>query len=138
MDAASITVQTTFLEEEEKITNAQRRALEEKGEPQTTVRREYTRLTAEILEAGLNEALGDSLQLKVTEFVSMTLKRESDGAVFPGFRAHAEVSGAKKPVTEDIYILFSDSRIFTVTYARAEDDEFEEQFRKSAASIAVY
>ncbi|MCR5092391.1 MAG: hypothetical protein K6B72_00195 [Lachnospiraceae bacterium] len=138
LDSANIAVQTILLEDETAFTNAERRAMEERGEAQTRVRREYTNLTADMLEAALNETLEDPLQLKVTKFVSMTLKRDSDGAVFPGFRANAEITGAPKPVTEEIYIVISDTRIFTVTYARASDDEFEEQFRKSAATIAVY
>ena len=138
LDSAIITVQTTFLTGETRYTNAERRVMEENGEKVTTVHREYTMMTGDMLEAALNETLEDPLQIRVTSFVSMTLQRASDGAVFPGFHARAELSGALKPVTEDIYILFSEDRIFTVTYALASDDEFGEQFRKSAASIAVY
>ncbi|MCR5675269.1 MAG: hypothetical protein K6G16_06105 [Lachnospiraceae bacterium] len=138
LDAANITVEVTVLSEEPKYTNAEKREMEARGEKVQRVVRDYTDLTAAVFEEAANAALSDGLSFKVKSFVHTTTRRASDGVSFPGFRIGAELSGGLKPVTEEIHIVLSDDRIFTVTYAQASDDEFDELFKKSAATITVY
>ncbi|MCR4763325.1 MAG: hypothetical protein K5696_07325 [Lachnospiraceae bacterium] len=138
LDAANITVEVVNLAQEKKLTNAEKRALESAGETILHVSRDYAMLTASAYEEAANAALTDGLSLKVSEFVHTTTRRASDGVSFPGFRIRAELSGGKKPILEEIYIVLSEDRLFTVTYAQASDDEFDGLFRKSASTIAVY
>ncbi|MBQ3789754.1 MAG: hypothetical protein II800_02350 [Lachnospiraceae bacterium] len=138
LDAACITVTSVPLDEEKRYTNAERREMVARGEEVPMTRRDYTSLTAQRFEREARAALADGMTLKVTSFVNIRVKRDADGASFPGFRISTEIGGASKTIRSEIYLILSANRVFTVTYAQAEDDDFEELFRKSADTIRAY
>ena len=138
LDSAQITVENITLADDTLYTNEEKRERLADGETIQTKRRAYTGLTAAIFESRANAALEEGLSLKVVSFEKTSVRRASDGTAFPGFRIRAEIKGGKKPIMEEVYIYLSDDRIFTVSYAQASDDEFDDAFAESAASIAVY
>lgn len=138
LDAATVTVDITELDSEEQYTNAQKREMKERGETVRQVRKDYARLTALEFEKALSATLEEGLTLKVKDFVHTTTKRASDGASFPGYRITTEITGESRSILQEIYIILSEDKICTVTYAQASDDEFAEIYKKSAATIKVY
>ncbi len=139
LDSANITVTSTSLTEMEHYTNAEKRDMEERGEEVPPIRQTaYTELTAKDFEASVNASLTDGLTLSVTSFECITLRRVADDARFPGFHIIGSLNGAIKPILQEPYLVLSRDRVFTVTYAQASDDGFDELFRQSIATISVY
>lgn len=138
LDAACITVTSVPLEEEKRYTNAERREMIARGEEVPLTRRDYIGLTADRFEREARAALEEGMTLKVTSFVNIRVRRDSDGASFPGFRIRTEIGGSSKKITEEIYLILSANRVFTVTYAQAEDDDFDQVFLSSADTIRAY
>lgn len=138
LDAACITVTSVPLTEEKRYTNAERREMIARGEEVPLTRRDYTSLTAEKFEREARSALEDGMTLKVTDFVNIRVRRDADGASFPGFRIRTEIGGSNKMIRSEIYLILAANRVFTVTYAQAEDDDFDEIFKNSADTIRAY
>ena len=86
----------------------------------------------EIMSESNNKAYGEDVGLSVTSFENV----EIDG--FPGYKIVSEYqkSGEEK-IHQTVVIVLSKYRTFTITYQRAEDDDCEDLFEKSIATIHV-
>ena len=79
-----------------------------------------------------NQSYGNDVGFKVASFDRITI----DG--FPGYHITSEFQVAEQPrIHQTVYIILSKYRTFTVTYQRAGDDECEEFFEQSAATLHV-
>lgn len=97
---------------------------------------ESTNLTREIFEettaAAYSKAYGKNVGYKVSSFKKIKI----DG--YPGFCINADYQVPdEEKIYQTTYIIISRYRTFTVTYQRAEDDDCEELFDSSAATIHV-
>ena len=138
LDSANITVSLVDLAEEAALTNNEKAAMSERGETRSSLVRLYTSLTKDKWLEAAQGMLDEGLELSVKTFEKTAIRRPSDGTSFPGYRIVAEITGAKKVITEDVRMFISDDKVFTVTYARASDDEFDDIFAESIKSITVY
>ena len=138
LDSANITVSLVDLKEEAALTNNEKAAMSERGETKSSLIRLYTSLTKDKWLEAAQGMLDEGLEISLKTFEKTSIRRPSDGTSFPGYRIVAEITGAKKGITEDVRMFISDDKVFTVTYARASDDEFEDIFAESLRSITVY
>ncbi len=111
--------------------------LEQQDGPLPTYTFEAVNLTKEIYQDALSEAYnneyGTDVGYSVSSFDNITV----DG--YPGYRIMASFkAGDEETVHQTVYMLLSKYRTFTVTYQRADDDECEEFFEESAATIHVH
>lgn len=116
------------------LTNREKQALLESGEP--SIVDESANLTKEIyqktMESAFRTEFGQDMGYTVTDFD----KKIFDG--FPGYRIKAEfMASGEAKVYQTAYIILSRYRTFTITYQRAEDDDCQESFEKSAETIRV-
>ena len=138
LDSANITVSIVDLSEEKALTNNEKAAMSERGETRSSLKRLYASLTKDQWTKAAEEMLEEGLELQVDTFEKITLRRPSDGTSFPGYRIVSRMTGARKDITEETRMYVSDDKVFTVTYAWASDDEFEDVFAQSIRSITVY
>ncbi len=138
LDSANITVSVVDLAEEAALTNNQKAEMSERGETKSSLVRLYTSLTKDKWLEAAQGMLDDGLEIKLKTFEKTSIRRPSDGTSFPGYRIIAVITGAKKEITEEVRMFISDDKVFTVTYAKASDDEFEDIFAESIKSITVY
>ena len=116
------------------LTNREKKELEASG--QKSVLDASRNLTKEIYQEQLAAAYaseyGEGVGFEVSSFDKITI----DG--FPGYKIVSTFKPTGSEVIhQTVYMILSRYRVFTVTYQRAEDDDFEEVFEKSAESIHV-
>jgi hypothetical protein len=84
----------------------------------------------ETLAAAYNSEYGQDVGFNVSSFDKISV----DG--YPGFKIVSSFKvGDEETVHQTVYMLISRYRVFTVTYQRAEDDDCEDTFLTSAATI---
>ena len=120
---------------DELVTNREKQTKSQEETVKVTDKTEN--LTKEIYEETLAEAYNAAYGQNVGYSVSSFDKIRVDG--YPGFKIEASYkAGDEVPVHQTVYMLLSKYRTFTVTYQRAEDDECEEHFNESSATIHVH
>ena len=84
------------------------------------------------ISASYEEAFGEDVGFKVDSFENITI----DG--YPGYHieSYFKVSG-QQTIYQSVYMILSKYKTFTITYQRAEDDQCQELFENSAATIHV-
>ena len=93
-------------------------------------------LTKEIYQETMSEVYNQDYGTDVGCSVSSFDKKTFDG--FPGYRIRSDFKVGEEPqIHQDVYIILSKYRTFTITYQRAEDDDCEAIFEESAATIHV-
>lgn len=93
-------------------------------------------LTKEIYQSTMLDAYNQNYGSDVGFTVDSFNKTSFDG--FPGYHITSEFQIEEQPrIHQTVYIILSKYRTFTVTYQRAEDDECEDEFKESAATIHV-
>ena len=118
------------------LTNREKAALKEAGQVQPQVTDESQNLTMDIyqetMSAAYNSAYGQDVGFAVSSFSRITV----DG--YPGYKIVGSFKATDEEVVhQTVYMLLSKYRTFTITYQRAEDDDCEEMFEESAATIHV-
>ena len=118
------------------LTNREKAALKEAGQVQPQVTDESQNLTMDIyqetMSAAYNSAYGQDVGFAVSSFSRITV----DG--YPGYKIVGSFKATDEEVVhQTVYMLLSKYRTFTITYQRAEDDDCEEMFEESAATIQV-
>ena len=116
------------------LTNREKKELEASG--QKSVLDSSRSLTKEIYEEQISAAYaseyGEGVGFEVNSFDKITI----DG--FPGYKIVSTFKPSDcEVVHQTVYMVLSRYRVFTVTYQRAEDDDFEEEFEKSAETIRI-
>ena len=116
------------------LTNREKQELLKNGS--YLIQEDSVNLTKDIYQTAMAEAYqkayGNDVGFTVTDFD----KKIFDG--FPGFKISSEyLHQDNMKVYQTAYIVISKYRTFTITYQRAEDDECQEAFNASAASIRV-
>ena len=120
---------------DELVTNREKQARSKEENVKVTDKTEN--LTKEIYEETLAEAYNAAYGENVGYSVSSFDRIRVDG--YPGFRIEASYKAADEvAVHQTVYMILSKYRTFTVTYQRAEDDECEEHFAESSATIHVH
>ncbi len=95
-----------------------------------------SKLTKEAYQKLMSDSYEKTYGKDVRFAVSSFDNRIFDG--FPGYCIKSDFKVGEEPtIYQDVYIILSKYRTFTITYQRAADDECEELFKKSAASIHV-
>ena len=117
------------------LTNREKEA-EAFNVPRNRVTDEPTLLTKDIyqetISAAYNSKYGQDVGFAVESFDSITV----DG--FPGFKIRSSYRAKdEETIHQTVYMLISKYKVFTITYQRAEDDDCDEQFENSAATIHV-
>lgn len=117
------------------LTNKEKQELKDHGGP--TISNESERLTKEMYEQKVSEAYneqyGEDVGFAVSYFDNITI----DG--YPGFKIESSYkAGDQETIYQTVFMMLSKYRTFTVTYQRAEDDDCEEAFSASQATIHVH
>ena len=134
MESSSIKYSIYENSKDKVLTNREKQAIFDEGA--TVVEDRSTSLTKEIYQQTMEEAyrneFGKDVGFTVTDFD----KKIFDG--YPGYKVMSEYqSDEELKVCQTVYIIISRYKTFTITYQRAEDDECQELFDKSAATIHV-
>ena len=95
---------------------------------------ESLNLTKDIYQETMSAAYDNEYQQNVGFKVEAFEKIKIDG--YPGFKIVSSYQASEEEVVhQTVYMLISKYRMFTITYQRAEDDDCQEQFDNSAATI---
>ncbi len=116
------------------LTNRQKAEQKEQGitPPQDETQNLTKDIYQETIAAAYNSAYGEDVGYTVSSFNRITI----DG--YPGYKIVGTYQASDEEVVhQTVYMLLSKYRTFTVTYQRAEDDDCEEFFEESAATIHV-
>ncbi len=134
MESSSIKYSYYDNEKDRILTNREKARVLASGE--TKIIDESLNLTKEIYQETMSAAYDNEYQQKVDFKVSSFEKIKIDG--YPGFKITSsyKVSDEEK-IHQTVYMLISKYRLFTITYQRAEDDECQDLFDESAATIHV-
>ena len=93
-------------------------------------------ITQDIYEETMSEVYNQDYGTDVGFSVSSFDKKSFDG--FPGYRIKSDFKVGEEPqIHQEVYIILSKYRTFTITYQRADDDDCEALFEESAATIHV-
>lgn len=134
MESSSIKYSIYYNGKDKVLTNREKQALLSSGE--LSLVDESENLTKEIYQDTMKGAYAQKYGQDVGYEVTSFSKKSFDG--FPGFKITAELQPADEPkVYQTAYIILSRYRTFSITYQRAEDDECEDLFDASAATIHV-
>lgn len=132
MESSSIKYSYYDNEKDKILTNREKAAVLASGEME--IIDESLNLTREIYQETMSAAYDNEYQQKVGFKVEAFEKIKIDG--YPGFKIVSSYQPADEEVIhQTVYMLISKYRMFTVTYQRAEDDDCEESFENSAATI---
>lgn len=132
MESSSIKFSYYDNEKDKVLTNREKAAVLSSGEME--IIDESLNLTREIYQDTMSAAYDNEYQQKVGFKVETFEKIKIDG--YPGFKIVSSYQPADQEVIhQTAYMLISKYRMFTVTYQRAEDDDCEEFFENSAATI---
>ena len=117
------------------LTNREKQALAESGQVQVTD--ESENLTKEIyqetISAAYNSLYGEDVGYSVSSFDKIKI----DG--YPGYKIIGTYQASEEEmVHQTVYMILSRYRTFTIMYQRAEDDDCEEYFAESSATIHVH
>ncbi len=117
------------------LTNREMQELKDHGGP--TISNESQRLTKEMYEQKVSEAYneqyGEDVGFAVSSFENITI----DG--YPGFKIESSYkAGDQEQIHQTVFMMLSKYRTFTITYQRAEDDDCEELFSNSQATIHIH
>ncbi|MCR5555986.1 MAG: hypothetical protein K6F75_00285 [Butyrivibrio sp.] len=134
MESSSIKYNIYYNGQDKVLTNREKQALLRNGE--LSLVDESENLTKEIYQDTMSKAYSQEYGQDVSYEVTSFSKKSFDG--FPGFKITAELQPAEDmKVYQTAYIILSRYRTFSITYQRAEDDECEDLFNTSAATIHV-
>lgn len=116
------------------LTNREKQELEASGEAE--IIDESLNLTEDLYQRALSAAYtkqyGKDVGFKVTSFDKIKV----DG--YPGYKIRADYQAPdEERIYQTTYIIVSSNRMFTISFQRAEDDDCEELFEESAATIHV-
>ncbi len=122
---------------ENALTNRQKLEKADSEELQPVIADKSTELTRDIYEKAVSKAYmkeyGQDVGFKVSSFDNIKI----DG--YPGFKIESSFKkGEDETVYQTVMLLMSKYRTFTITYQRAEDDECQETFEESQATIHVH
>lgn len=132
MESSSIKYSYYDNEKDKILTNREKAAFLASGEME--IIDESLNLTKEIYQETMSAAYDNAYQEKVGFKVEKFEKIKVDG--YPGFKIVSSYQPTDEEVIhQTVYMLISRYRMFTVTYQRAEDDDCEEFFENSAATI---
>lgn len=93
-------------------------------------------LTKEIYQRTMSDAYNQDYGEDVGFDVSSFTPKDFDG--YPGYYIQSKFNVENDlTIYQDSYIILSKYKTFTITYQRASDDDCEEMFEKSAATIHV-
>ena len=118
-------------------TNRERLETIDDGSPKAIIADKTAELTKDIYEetiaAAYNSEYGQDVGYKVSSFDNMTI----DG--FPAYKIVGSYrAGEEETVHQTVIMVMARYRTFTITYQRADDDECQELFAESEASIHVH
>ncbi len=116
------------------LTNRQKKELEESGVKQIidSSRNLTKEIYLEQMKLAYDQEFGQNVGFNVSSFENITI----DG--YPGYRIISSFQPAgEETIHQTVYIVLSKYRMFTISYQRAEDDDCEELFEKSAQTIHV-
>ena len=116
------------------LTNRQKKELEESGVKQIidSSRNLTKEIYLEQMKLAYDQEFGQDVGFNVSSFENITI----DG--YPGYRIVSSFQpGGEETIHQTVYIVLSKYRMFTISYQRAEDDDCEELFEKSAQTIHV-
>ena len=132
MESSSIKYSYYDNEKDKILTNREKAAVLASGEME--IIDESLNLIREIYQETMSAAYDNEYQQKVGFSVESFEKIRIDG--YPGFKIVSSYQPADEEVIhQTVYMMISKYRMFTVTYQRAEDDDCEELFENSAATI---
>lgn len=85
-----------------------------------------------VISASYKETLGEDVKFNVDSFENVTI----DG--YPAYHIESSLSvSGQQTIYQSVYMILSKYKTFTITYQRAEDDQCQELFETSAATIHV-
>jgi hypothetical protein len=132
MESSSIKYSYYDNEKDKILTNREKAEALASGEME--IIDESLNLTKEIYQETMSAAYDNEYQEKVGFKVEKFEKIKVDG--YHGFKIVSSYQPTDEEVIhQTVYMLISKYRMFTVTYQRAEDDDCEEFFENSAATI---
>ena len=132
MESSSIKFSFYDNEKDKVLTNREKAQVLASGEME--IIDESLNLTKDIYQETMSAAYDNEYQQNVGFKVEAFDKIKIDG--YPGFKIVSSYQASGEEVVhQTVYMLISKYRMFTITYQRAEDDDCQEQFDNSAATI---
>lgn len=132
MESSSIKFSFYDNEKDKVLTNREKAKALASGEME--IIDESLNLTKDIYQETMSAAYDNEYQQNVGFKVEAFEKIKIDG--YPGFKIVSSYQASGEEVVhQTVYMLISKYRMFTITYQRAEDDDCQEQFDNSAATI---
>ena len=134
LESANIMYSVTDIPKDKILTNAQKAAGEDPSGTEEEIL--YDELTKEMYEEiqteNYTELYGDNIGYNVSEFTQMLFDE------YPGYKISASFTPeGSQTIYQDIVLILSFNKIFTIVYSRAEADDFEEVFKESMDTIHV-
>ena len=134
MESSSISYNIYYNGKDKVLTNREKQALLQKAE--AALVDESENLTKEIYQDLMSEAYSGEYGKNVDFTVTAFSQKSFDG--YPGYKIISEFQPeGEMRVHQTVYIILSKYRTFTITFQGAEDDECQELFDQSAATIHV-
>ncbi len=134
LESASISYSVTDIPQDAILTNAEKAA----GKDPSATDEEllYDELTKEMYEEiqieNYKELYGDNIDFTVENFEEYLFDN------YPGYRISTRFTPeGSQTIYQDITMILSSNKIFTIVYARAEDDDFAAAFEESKNTIHV-
>lgn len=134
MESSSISYNVYYNEKDKVMTN--REAAEYIASGKADVVDESLALTKDIYENNMigayDKEYGENVNYSVSSFDKISI----DG--YPGFKIDSSYSpSGGSQIYQTVYMIISKYRTFTITFQRAADDECEQFFEESAATIHI-
>ena len=134
MESSSISYSVYYNGKDKVMTN--REAAEYKASGRADIVDESLNLTKEIYESNMiaayNKEYSENVDFSVNSFDKITV----DG--YPGFKIVSEYKPSDmEKIHQTVYMIISKYRTFTISFQRADDDDCQEIFERSAATIHV-
>ncbi|SFB84398.1 hypothetical protein [Butyrivibrio sp. YAB3001] len=134
MESCTISYSVYDNGEDKVLTNREKKAIEESGDK--VVLYDPENLTKEIYQETISAAYNKEYGQNVGCHVESFEKIDIDG--YPGYKISLTYKNAdEEKIYQTAFIIVSKYKVFTVTYQRAEDDDCQEMFDISQASIHV-
>ncbi len=134
LESANVTYKMTLIPQDKILTNAQKAAGEDaSGTDEDLLYDELTKEMYEEIQAENYTALyGENIGFKVEDFKDINIDD------FPGYMITTSFTPEdSEKIHQTVIIVLSKNKVYTVVYSRAEDDDFDEAFIDSIASIHV-
>ncbi len=134
LESANISYSVTEIPQDKVLTNAEKaEGIDPLATEENLFYDELSKeMYQEIQSQNYIELYGDNVNYTVTEFEEYLTDD------YPGYRISASFTPeGSQTIYQNVCIILSSNKIFTIVYSRAEDDDFSESFNESIETIHV-